>query len=128
MLLIGTALLTMLEICADRLRYRYRAYVEAVNGEKWDSLLGFLAETVVYNGESLNKEGYLALIPVNILYVVADVVVDPDSLQVASRLENLVAGVKQTEHCFYQFTADQVIEKVWTVVVDGEATGSHERQ
>jgi len=45
---------------------------------------------------------------------------------VAARLENVVAGVKQTEHCFYQFTSDLVIDKVWTLVVDGEATGPHE--
>jgi predicted ester cyclase len=126
--LFSIVLLNMLQVTASQLRDRYKAYLETVNTEQWDLLLGFLADTIIYNGEALNKEGYIALIPADIHYVAVDLVVDPESLQVASRLENIVAGVKQTEHCFYQFTNDQLVEKVWTLVVDGEATGPHQGQ
>jgi hypothetical protein len=118
----------MVQVAASQLRDRYKAYLEAVNTEQWDVLHGFLADTIIYNGKALNKEGYIALIPTDIQYVAVDLVVDSDSLQVAARLENVVRGVKQTEHCFYQITSDLLVEKVWTLVVDGEATGTHKGQ
>lgn len=84
---------------------------------------------VTFFSSGLNKEGYIALSScLNIICVVAELVIDPNSLHVAPRLDNLVAGVKQTEHLFYQFTVIQVIEKAWTMVVNGEATGSHQPQ
>jgi predicted ester cyclase len=124
-LLLITFLLIMPQVTAYQLRHRYKAYIETVNAEQWDTLPQFLAETVNYNGKPLDNDGYIALIPADIQYLVADLVVDIETRQVASRLEIIVAGVKQTEHCFYQFTNDQVIEKVWSLVVKGEATGSH---
>jgi predicted ester cyclase len=118
----------MLQVTASQLRDRYKAYLEAINTEQWDELHGFLADTIMYNGKALNKDGYIALIPTDIQYVAVDLVVDSDSLQVAARLENVERGVKQTEHCFYQFTHDLFVEKVWSLVVDGEATGPHKGQ
>ena len=116
----------MPQVTASQLRDRYIAYNEIVNTRQWDELLGFLTDTVIYNGKALSKKDYIALIPNDIQYSAVDLVVDPESLKVAARLENVLAGVKQTEHCFYQFTGDLVIEKVWTLVVDGEATGPHQ--
>ena len=121
----STVLLDMLQVTASQLRDRYKAYLEAVNTEQWDVLHGFLVDTIIYNGKALNEDGYIALIPTDIQYAAADLVVDTDALKVAARLENVVRGVKQTEHCFYQFTNDLLVEKVWTLVVDGEATGPH---
>ena len=115
----------MVQVTATQLRDRYKVYLEAVSTKQWDTLQGFLANTITYNGKALNKDGYIALIPTDIQYVAVDLVVDTDSLQVAVRLENVVRGVKQTEHCFYQFTNDLVVQKVWSLVVDGEATGPH---
>ena len=116
----------MPQITASQLRDRYIAYSEIVNTRQWDVLLGFLADTVIYNGKALSKKDYIGLIPNDIQYSAVDLVVDSESLKVACRLENVKAGVRQTEHCFYQFTSDLVIDKVWTLVVDGEATGPHE--
>jgi len=115
----------MVQVTATQLRDRYKAYLEAVNTKQWTILHGFLANTITYNGKALNQEEYIALIPTDIQYVAVDSVVDTESLQVAVRLENVVRGVKQTEHCFYQFTNDLLLEKVWSLVVDGEATGPH---
>ena len=121
----STVLLDMPQNTASQLRDRYKAYNEIVNTRQWNVLLGFLADTVVYNGKALSKKDYIALIPNDIQYAAVDLVVDPESLKVAARLENVKAGVRQTEHCFYQFTGDLVIDKVWTLVVVGEATGPH---
>ena len=118
-------LLNMPHVTASQLRDRYKAYNETVNTRQWDVLLGFLADTVIYNGKALSKKDYIALIPNDIQYAAVDLVVDSESLKVAARLENVKAGVRQTEHCFYQFTSDLVIDKVWTLVVEGEATGPH---
>jgi hypothetical protein len=122
---LSTILFDMLQVTASQLRDRYKAYLKAVNTEQWDELHGFLADTIIYNGKALNENGYIALIPTDIQYVAVDLVVDTEARKVAARLENVVGGVKQTEHCFYQFTSDLFVEKVWTLVVDGEATGPH---
>jgi len=115
----------MVQVTATQLRDRYKAYLKAVNTKQWTTLQGYLADTIIYNEKGLNKDGYISLIPTDIQYVAVDLVVDTDHLQVAVRLENVVKGVKQTEHCFYQFTDDLLVEKVWSLVVDGEATGPH---
>ena len=115
----------MVQATATQLRDRYIAYLEVVNTKQWDTLNGFLADTITYNGKGFDKDGYIALIPTGIQYVAVDLVVDTDVLKVAVRPENVVKGVKQTEHCFYQFTNDLLVEKVWSLVVDGKATGPH---
>jgi predicted ester cyclase len=125
---LSTILFDMLQVTATQLRDRYKAYLEAVNTEQWDELHDFLTDTIIYNGKALDKDGYIALIPTDTQYFAVALVVDSDSLQVAARLENVVRGVKETEHCFYQFTNDLLVEKVWTLVVDGEATGPHNGQ
>jgi predicted ester cyclase len=115
----------MSQVSADQLRERYRAYIETLNAKEWENLPEYLATTVTHNAKPLDNDGYRALIPPDTHFVIADLVVDPDSRKVASRLEITVAGVKHTEHCFYRFSESQVIEKVWSLVVEGEATGAH---
>lgn len=117
--------LMMSQATADQLRQRYNAYIHTINARDWNDLPQFLAREVNHNARTLDKDGYIALIPAETHFVVADLVVDPETRQVASRLEITVAGEQRTEHCFYQFTGSLVIEKVWSLVVDGEATGAH---
>lgn len=117
----------MPQVTSDQLRQRYSAYIQVLNARDWETLPQFLASEVNHNARRLDKDGYIALIPAETHFIIADLVVDPDTRRVASRLEITVAGEKRTEHCFYQFTEDLVIEKVWSLVVEGEATGPHGR-
>jgi len=110
-------------ITARALRDRYQAYISTLNARDWDTLPAFLAQTVNHNGKILDHEGYRNLIPAETHFVLADLVVDSDLRQVASRLEITVAGKKVTEHVFYRFDEDLKIERVWSLVQDGEVTG-----
>jgi len=108
---------------AQALRERYRAYITTLNTQDWNTLSTFLAQTVNHNGKILDYEGYRNLIPAETHFVVAGLLVDSDVRQVASRLEITVAGKKVTEHVFYRFNEDLKIERVWSLVQDGEVTG-----
>ena len=110
-------------ITPEELRERYQAYISALNTQDWSSLSIFLAQAVNHNGKILDHEGYRNLIPAKTHFVVADLLVDSNVLQVASRLEIVVDGKKLTEHVFYRFNEDLKIERVWSIVQDGEATG-----
>ena len=110
-------------ITAQALRDRYQAYISTLNARDWDTLPTFLAQTVNHNGKILDHEGYRNLIPAETHFVLADLVFDSDLRQVASRLEITVAGKKVTEHVFYRFNEDLKIERVWSLVQDGEVTG-----
>jgi predicted ester cyclase len=110
-------------ITAQELRDRYQAYISTLNARDWNTLSSFLAQTVNHNGKILDHEGYRNLIPAETHFVVADLLVDSDVRQVASRLEITVAGKKLTEHVFYRFNEDLKIERVWSLVQDGEVTG-----
>jgi predicted ester cyclase len=109
-------------ITAQELRDRYQAYISTLNAQDWNKLSTFLAQTVNHNGRILDHEGYRNLIPAETHFVVADLMVDSDARQVASRLEITVAGKKLTEHVFYRFNEDLKIERVWSLVQDGEVT------
>lgn len=109
-------------INAQALRDRYQAYISTLNAKDWETLPTFLKETVNHNGNHLNHEGYRNLIPAETHFVVEDLVVDPEIRQVASRLNITVAGKKLTEHCFYRFSEDLKIERVWSLVQDGQGT------
>lgn len=110
-------------ITAQELRDRYQAYISTLNARDWNTLSSFLAQTVNHNGKILDHEGYRNLIPAETHFVVADLLVDSDVRQVASRLEITLAGKKLTEHVFYRFNEDLKIERVWSLVQDGEITG-----
>jgi predicted ester cyclase len=110
-------------ITAQELRDRYQAYISTLNTQDWNTLSTFLAQTINHNGNTLDHEGYRNLIPAETHFVIADLMVDSDVLQVASRLEITVAGKKLTEHVFYRFDKDLKIERVWSLVQDGEVTG-----
>ena len=110
-------------ITAQALRDRYQAYISILNARDCNTLPTFLAQTVNHNGKILDHEGYRNLIPDETHFVVADLMVDSDMRQVASRLEITVAGKKLTEHVFYRFNEDLKIERVWSLVQDGEVTG-----
>jgi len=110
-------------ITPQELRERYQAYISALNAHDWSSLSVFLAQAVTHNGKILDHEGYRNLIPAKTHFVVADLLVDANVLQVASRLEIVVDGKKLTEHVFYRFNEDLKIERVWSMVQDGELTG-----
>jgi predicted ester cyclase len=110
-------------ITAQELRDRYQAYISTLNARDWNTLSTFLAQTVNHNGKILDHEGYRNLIPAETHFVVADLLVDSDVRLVASRLEITVAGKKLTEHVFYRFNKDLKIERVWSLVQDGEVTG-----
>jgi len=108
---------------AEALRERYQAYISSLNAHEWDKLPSFLADSVNHNGTKLDHQGYRGLIPPETHFVVADLIVDPDARQVASRLDITVAGKRLTEHVFYRFNEDLKIERVWSLVQDGEVTG-----
>jgi predicted ester cyclase len=110
-------------ITAQELRDRYQAYISTLNAQDWNTLSTFLAHTVNHNGKILGYEGYRNLIPAETHFVVADLLVDSDVRQVASRLEITVAGKRLTEHVFYRFNEDLKIERVWSLVQDGMVTG-----
>jgi predicted ester cyclase len=110
-------------ITAQELRDRYQAYISTLNARDWNTLSSFLAQTVNHNGKILDHEGYRNLIPAETHFVVADLLVDSDVRQVASRLEITLAGKKLSEHVFYRFNEDLKIERVWSLVQDGEITG-----
>jgi predicted ester cyclase len=110
-------------ITAQELRDRYQAYISTLNARDWKTLSTFLAQTVNHNGKILDHEGYRNLIPAETQFVVADLMVDSDVRQVASRLEITVAGKKLTEHVFYRFDENLKIERVWSLVQEGEVTG-----
>jgi len=110
-------------ITAQALRDRYQAYISTLNTQDWYTLPTFLAQTVNHNGKILDHEWYRNLIPAETHFVVADLLVDSDVRQVASRLDITVAGKKVTEHVFYRFNEELKIERVWSLVQDGEVTG-----
>jgi len=110
-------------ITSQKLQERYQAYISTLNAQDWDLLSTFLAQAVNHNGKILDHEGYRNLIPAETHFVVADLLVDSNVLQVASRLEIVVDGKQLTEHVFYRFNEDLKIERVWSIVQDGEATG-----
>jgi predicted ester cyclase len=110
-------------ITAQALQERYQAYISTLNARDWKTLSAFLAQTVNHNGKILDHEGYRNLIPAETHFVVADLLVDSNVRQVASRLEITVAGKKLTEHVFYRFNEDLKIVRVWSLVQDGEVTG-----
>lgn len=105
------------------LKERYQAYISTLNARDWTTLPAFLAESVNHNGNDLDHQGYRNLIPAATHFVVADLIVDADVRQVASRLEITVDGKKLTEHVFYRFNGELKIERVWSLVQDGQVTG-----
>jgi predicted ester cyclase len=107
---------------AQDLKGRYTAYISTLNAQDWDTLSKFLAETVNHNGKILDHRGYRGLIPAETHFVVADLVVDSEARQVASRLNITVAEKNLTEHVFYRFNQDLKIERVWSLVLDGLVT------
>jgi predicted ester cyclase len=109
-------------INAQALRDRYQAYISTLNAQDWKTLPTFLKATVNHNGNNLDHEGYRNLIPAETHFTVADLVVDPGIRHVASRLDITVAGKELTEHCFYRFSEDLEIERVWSLVQDGKVT------
>jgi predicted ester cyclase len=109
-------------INAQALRDQYEAYISTLNAQDWKTLPTFLEESVNHNGNHLNQEGYRNLIPAETHFTVADLVVDPEMRQVASRLDITVAGKELTEHCFYRFSESLKIERVWSLVQDGKVT------
>lgn len=110
-------------VTTKTLKERYQAYIHTLNERDWDALPAFLAESINHNGKILDSQGYRNLIPANTHFVVADLMVDSDIRQVASRLEITVAEKALTEHVFYRFNDDLKIERVWSLVQDGKVTG-----
>lgn len=110
-------------ITARALRERYEAYIRTLNARDWEALPEFLANSVDHNGKTLDHQGYRNLIPAETHFVVADLIVDAEARQVASRLDITVAGKRLTEHVFYRFNQDLRIERVWSLVQDGQVTG-----
>jgi predicted ester cyclase len=115
--------MTSVTVTRQDLEECYQAYIATLNAEDWASLPKYLAESVNHNGKTLDYSGYRDLIPAETHFIVADLVVDTEKRQVASRLDITVAGKQLTEHCFYRFNEAMEIERVWSLVQDGQVTG-----
>jgi predicted ester cyclase len=110
-------------LTAEQLKGRYEQYLDTLNAEAWSALPDHLEATVNHNGNMLNHDGYRQLIPAQTHFSVADIVVDAEKRQVAVRLYIAVATKHVTEHVFYHFSENYKIDRVWSLVQDGQVTG-----
>lgn len=108
---------------ARDLHDRYEQYINTLNAEEWPDLPEYLEPTVNHNGNLLDYAGYRQLIPPQTHFTIADLVVDTEKRQVAARLDIKVAGKQVTEHVFYSFSEGYKIDRVWSLVQDGQVTG-----
>ena len=111
---------------------RYLAYIDRLNRRDWNGLRDFVADDVIYNGESIGFAAYRAMLVTNcndipdLQFVIGMVVADGAHL--ASRLPfdctpvGFFMGlpvngrrVTSSENVFYRFDRVRIAE-VWSVV------------
>ena len=111
---------------------RYLAYIDRLNRRDWNGLRDFVADDVIYNGESIGFEAYRGMLATNcndipdLQFVIGMVVADGAHL--ASRLlfdctpVGFFMGlpvngrrVTFSENVFYRFDRARIAE-VWSVV------------
>lgn len=107
----------------QQLKLTYEQYIGTLNARAWVTLPDYLEPTVNHNGNLLDYDGYRQLIPPQTHFTIADLVIDSEKRQVAVRLEITVGDKQVTEHVFYRFSENYKIDRVWSLVQDGRATG-----
>lgn len=115
-------------LTAKELERRYESYIDTLNLENWDEgvyegLARYLEPTIIHNGTLLDYAGYSELIPPMAFFVIADLLVDADKRQIAARLDFFIEERPVTEHVFYHFSENGKIDRVWSLVQDGQVTG-----
>lgn len=116
-------------ITAQDLRAKYESYIHTLNAAErsesdalYETLTNHIEASVNHNGKILDYAAYAQLIPPSTHFEVVELLVDPDKLQVAARLDITVAEKRVTEHVFYHFSENGKIDRVWSLVQDGRPT------
>lgn len=117
-----------INLTMKELQRRYESYIDTLNLEDWDEgayegLARHLEPTVNHNGKLLDYAGYSRLIPPMTHFVIAELLVDADKRQLAVRLEITIEEKRLTEHVFYHYSENGKIDRVWSLVQDGQVTG-----
>ncbi|MGW4944481.1 ester cyclase [Actinoplanes sp. NPDC004185] len=114
---------------ATDLRNVYRDYLEAVNARELHRMAEFAHDTIVFNGESVSRDEYVAALQEamdsvqNLVYHLEDLIIEDG--RVAARLTDTGTPVKEwlglqptgrditfTEYAFYHFR-DGRFERMW---------------
>ena len=116
------------DLTAKELERRYESYIDTLNLEDWDEgaytgLARHIEPAVNHNGKILDYAGYARLIPPMTHFVIAELLVDAEKRQLAARLEIAIEGKRVTEHVFYHYSENGKIDRVWSLVQDGQVTG-----
>jgi predicted ester cyclase len=118
------------------LRKVYLDYLEAVNARELHRMAEFAHDTIVFNGESVSRDEYVAALQQamdsvqNLVYHLEDLIIEGD--RVAARLTDTGTPVKEwlglqptgrditfTEYAFYHFR-DGRFERMW-YLLDAQA-------
>lgn len=115
-------------LTAKELERRYETYIDTLNLEDWDEgvytgLARHIEPTVNHNGKILDYAGYARLIPPMAHFVIADLLVDARKRQIAARLNISIEEKRLTEHVFYHYCENGKIDRVWSLVQEGQVTG-----
>ncbi|MEU8607753.1 ester cyclase [Actinoplanes sp. NPDC048791] len=111
------------------LRKVYRDYLDAVNARELHRMAEFAHDTIVFNGEPVSRDDYVAALQQamdsvqNLVYHLEDLIIEGD--RVAARLTDTGTPVKEwlglqptgrdvtfTEYAFYHFR-DGRFERMW---------------
>jgi predicted ester cyclase len=114
---------------ANDLHKRYHDYIEAINAREFHRMAEFAHETIVFNGEPVSRDDYVAAMLGHLdavrdfVWQLDDLVVEGD--RVAARLTDTGTPVKEwlglppsgnsvtfTEYAFYRFR-DGRFEQMW---------------
>jgi predicted ester cyclase len=115
-------------LSTKELELKYKSYIDTLNLEDrdegvYDGLARHLEASVNHNGKVLDYAGYARLIPPMTHFVIAELLVDVDKRQVAARLDITIEEKRLTEHVFYHYSENGKIDRVWSLVQDGQVTG-----